>query len=250
MYQKERLENIMNILKKYNYVTVKFLTQELHYSTATINRDLNILQNQKLVKRSYGGVELIKSRGVPFIFRYQKMRASKNKIGKKAAEFINDGDTIFIDGSTTAQYIGKYILEKKDITVITNNISLVTYLSEYGINVICLGGTVVEKPSVLGCAETVEFAMRYKADKCFFSTAAATSDGNIYIGSGFWALLIRIMIQNSKEAFYLVDHEKIDIPSNANIMEFNNVNYLISDYIFSEEIKDKYSSVDFINVGN
>ena len=83
MYQKERLENIMNIMKKYNYVTVKFLVEELHYSTATINRDLNVLANQKLIKRSYGGAELIKGRGVPFIFRYQKMRASKNRIGKK-----------------------------------------------------------------------------------------------------------------------------------------------------------------------
>ena len=50
MYQKERLENIMNIMKKYNYVTVKFLVEELHYSTATINRDLNVLANQKLIK--------------------------------------------------------------------------------------------------------------------------------------------------------------------------------------------------------
>ena len=97
MHQTERIKHIEEILKKNGFVTVKFLTEELHYSTATINRDLNMMEKQKMVRRSYGGVELLKNRSVPLVFRYNKMRPAKNKIGKKAAEFIHDGETIFID---------------------------------------------------------------------------------------------------------------------------------------------------------
>ena len=43
MYQKERMDAILDILKVNGYVTVKFLIEKLHYSTATINRDLNML---------------------------------------------------------------------------------------------------------------------------------------------------------------------------------------------------------------
>ena len=43
MYQKERLEQILSIVRQYGYVTVKFLVNELHYSNATVNRDLNVL---------------------------------------------------------------------------------------------------------------------------------------------------------------------------------------------------------------
>ena len=92
--------------------------------------------------------------------------------------------------------------------------------------------------------------MRYKADKCFFSTGGAASDGEINIGGGYFGLLVRIMIQNSKESFYLVDREKIDIDSKADIMEFDSVNYIISDYEFSDEIKGKYTSTEFVDVGN
>ncbi|HAB00567.1 MAG TPA: hypothetical protein DCE08_03595, partial [Ruminococcaceae bacterium] len=56
MYQKERMEEIYDILKKNGYVTVKYLVQQLEYSNATINRDLTVMENQKLIRRSYGGV--------------------------------------------------------------------------------------------------------------------------------------------------------------------------------------------------
>ena len=47
MYKKERIDSIMEILNENGYVTVKYLTEELHYSTATINRDLNDMVKQK-----------------------------------------------------------------------------------------------------------------------------------------------------------------------------------------------------------
>lgn len=113
MYQKERIDTILSILKLNGYVSVKYLTEQLHYSTATINRDLNLMQKEGLVTRSYGGVELIKGKGVKLSFRYHLMKPIKNKIGKAAADLIKDGDTIFIDGTTTTEYIGKYLLSKK-----------------------------------------------------------------------------------------------------------------------------------------
>lgn len=247
MHQKERIKIITDILKKHGFVTVKFLTDELHYSTATINRDLNVMQNQRLIKRSYGGVELNKARSYSMVFRYNKMRPVKNKIAKKAAEFINDGDTIFIDGSTTTQYIGRYITEKKDITVITNNLALATFLSEYNINVICLGGTIADPPSIVCSAETVEYAIRYRADKMFFSTGAVTDDGKIQ-SVGFYYLMLLAMRENSDKAFLLIDHEKINRPCKQFWGDFSKVDYIISDYRFSDKIKSNFDTTDFIEI--
>ena len=56
MYQSERIDEIMKILKNNHYVTVDYLVKEIKYSPASIRRDLTILQNQGLVTRSYGGV--------------------------------------------------------------------------------------------------------------------------------------------------------------------------------------------------
>ena len=144
MYQSERLEKILKILEENGYTTVKYLTDELHYSNATVNRDLALLEAKKLVKRSYGGVELEEKKGVPLVFRYHKMKSSKMKIARTAAELIEDGDTVFIDATTTTQYMGHFLADKKDITVITNNMALATYLADVGKSVICLGGEIVE----------------------------------------------------------------------------------------------------------
>ena len=61
MYQKERLERILDFLNRNGYATVKELTELLHYSTATVNRDLNALEQMKKIKRSYGGAEPVKA---------------------------------------------------------------------------------------------------------------------------------------------------------------------------------------------
>lgn len=248
MYKQERLDSIIDILKKNNYVTVKYLTEELHYSTATINRDLNALLKQKLIRRSYGGVELLKSKSVPLVFRYHKMKAIKRQIGKKAAEFIKNGDTVFIDGSTTAQYIGQYITERTNLTVITNNMALASYLSEYNIQVICLGGKVVEIPSMLYSLETVENARKNKADKMFFSTGGFTSDGKIQTSETYY-LMHKVMRENSSESFFLADHEKLNRPCPKFIFDLNDIDYIISDYNFDKHIMMKYKDTNFIKIG-
>lgn len=249
MTQKERIDAITDILQKNGFVTVKFLTEELYYSTATINRDLNAMQRQNLVKRSYGGVELVESKTVPLFFRYSKMRPTKNKIGKKAADFICDGDTVFIDCSTTAQYIGKYITDRKNLTVITNNISLASFLSEYKITVIILGGKIMEPPSMVYSAETAEAARRYGADKLFFSAGEVTPGGRI--GSSDYAehyLMIKAMMENSVHKYLLIDHEKIVPGCREYLGDMGDVDTVVSDFSFSDEVKKKYANTDFITI--
>ena len=244
MALKNRQDEIINILKKEGYVTVKYLVEKLHYSSATVNRDLNALEEQGIITRSYGGAELTKSRYVPVFFREHKMRAEKRRIGKAAAALIKDGETIFIDGSTTAQYMEQYLINKKGLTVITNNIILTANLSDYGIKAVCLGGQVVEAPSMLYGRETVENASGYVYDKAFFSTVSATEEG--IIASGLYEPLLKAVMERAKEIIYLIDHEKINKHFNDVLCDFGKVNKVISDRSFSEKVKEKYRATEFI----
>ena len=67
MSQKLRHDQIRDILEKRGYVTVRYLVDTLHYSSATINRDLNKMQTLGLVKRTYGGVEAAKKERLPVL---------------------------------------------------------------------------------------------------------------------------------------------------------------------------------------
>ena len=246
MSLKERRESIIEILEKQGYVTVKYLTEVLHYSSATINRDLNALEREQLITRTYGGVELTRSTYVPVFFRAHKMRAEKKWIGRVAAGFVKDGDTIFIDGSTTSQCMEQYLIDRKELTVITNNIALAANLSAYDIKVICLGGAIVEAPSMLYGPESIENASRYKVDKMFFSTSAVSSDG--LVASGIYDMMLKTVSKNAGEVFYLVDHKKIDQKFNTIFCDLGDVDFVISDFEFSSDTKGKYSHTRFVVV--
>ena len=248
MYRKERVDKILSILRDNGYVNVKYLCDEIGYSKATINRDLNYMEKQKLIVRSYGGVEIKENKDVTLAFRYHKMKREKKNICKAAAELVNDGDVIFIDSSSTTEFMAYYIAEKKDITVITNNMAVVTYLSDYSnIKTICLGGEIVEAPSMLGGDLCVKNALSYKADKFFFSTRGINENGEIGCGPTY-QLLLTVMAENSKKNIYLVDHTKINLYFENVIMNAWNTDVIISDYDFSDTFKEKCKKTQFIKV--
>ena len=243
----KRIDQIMDIIKAQGYVTVKYLCQELHYSTATINRDLNDLQKQKLIIRHYGGAELVERKGTPLVFRYHKMRPVKRIVSKKAAELIKEGMTIFIDGCTTTQYMAEYIRNIKNLTVITNNLNLVSYLSEAGVKCICLGGSIVEAPYMTGGEDTARQAKTYTADLAFFSTAGVSADGNISESNSYFGLH-SAMLDRAKKSVYLVDHQKVGIPGARVLCDFSQVHTVISDFVFADEVQARYPNTEFIYV--
>lgn len=248
MYQKERTDMILKILHENGYVNVKYLCDEIGYSKATINRDLNYMEKQKLIVRSYGAVELVDNKKVQLEFRYHKMKREKMKLCKAAAELIKDGETIYIDASSTTEFMAQYLVEKKDLTIITDNMAIVSYLSRFSnIKVICLGGEIIEPPSMLGGDLCVKNAMSYKADKFFFATQSINEKGEIGC-SGAYNLLLNVMAQNSNEVVYMVDHSKINIPAKTVVMTVDSVDIILSDYAFSGKFKEKYKHIKFIEI--
>ncbi|MBO5370593.1 MAG: DeoR/GlpR transcriptional regulator [Clostridia bacterium] len=248
MYRKERVDKILKILRETGYVNVKYLCDEIGYSKATVNRDLNFMENQKLIVRSYGGVELVEKQSIPLIFRYHKMKNEKRRICKAAAELVKNGDVIFIDSSSTTEYMSPYLADKSDLTVITSNVAVVTYLGDFSnVKTVCLGGQVIEPPSMLGGDLCVKNAMEYKADKLFFSTQSICDNGELG-GGGSYTLLLNVMARNSEKVIYLADHEKVNLYSKNVVMTADSVDVIVTDHIFADDFKSKYNHIEFVEV--
>lgn len=246
MSQKVRQEQILQILKKQGCVTVRYLSDTLQYSTATINRDLNAMQRQGLVKRSYGGVEATTQRRLPPLVQRQFYhKKEKRLIAEAAVGRIENGDTVFLDGSTTVQYMVPFLFQKKDLTVITNSLRLAIELGDSPLTVVCLGGRVAERPYVLHSDLTVENAMHYYPDKMFFSTDRVTEDGNIH--SNLF-LLDKCLIKNSREVWFLTDRTKLVDRLDTSVCDFSEITGVISDFEFFKETKERYPDTTFISV--
>ena len=246
MSQTLRQQQILDILEKRGYVTVRYLVDQIHYSSATINRDLNKMEVLGLVKRSYGGVEAAKKEHLPALPERQfYMKKEKRRIAGAAAQLIQNGDTLFLDGSTTVQYLLPFLSEKKDLRILTNNMRLAIELSNLDFDVVCLGGHVTERPHVLDGDETIEVAQKYQAHKMFFSLDAITIDGNVH---GVHYLLYKSMMKNSDEVYLLIDQTKIVQRLDTKLCDFSVLSGVISDFTFPDETKRMYPNVKFITV--
>ena len=247
MYQQERMDEIMKILRKNHYVTVDYLVKEIKYSPASIRRDLTLLQKQGLVTRSYGGVTYKDANISPFRFRQHSMKSVKNAIAKKAVTLVKNGDVVFLDGSSTTQYMGHFLTEKKGITVITCNMILADFLSEHGITTYCTGGKVVEYPGILGGNFMLESLSKFKIDIGFFASTAFNSKGQIISLGEDGVCNHKTFRKNAGKLVYLCGSDKFDTEGKFVGLTLDDVDYFISDGKLSEELKKQFKKTTFIS---
>ena len=99
MYNLEREDKIINILKKQNSISVLELSQLLFVSTSTIRRDLTNMEKKGLVTRTFGGVYLTKNtfnKETPFKYREESNVIEKRKLCQKVLPFIKDNMSLFL----------------------------------------------------------------------------------------------------------------------------------------------------------
>lgn len=247
----KRLKGILTILEEQGFITVSELAARFHYSTATINRDLNTLEKNGLIERTYGGARMRRFTMIPYQKRMLLYRNIKRQIGCAAASLIEDGDTVFIDGSTTTEYIASYLNVKERLTIITNNTFLSAMLSEMGIHVIQLGGDIREKPYITGGTLAAENAAAFMADKLFFSTGGLSADGKLITSMDYYRQMLINMMNNSKKRYFLVDSSKVGTESSeilhpTVLCDFSSIDAVISDYTFSSGLQAQFPDTEFI----
>ena len=137
---------IMELLKANGKVDVKELSDLLSVTGVTIRNDLEQLEKKNILIRARGGAIKIEqnfsNEDFPFSDKQKKNFAEKREIGKKAAELINNNNTIILDSGSTVHQLAKNLKNFDELTVITNALNVATLLAEYkNINVIVPGGT-------------------------------------------------------------------------------------------------------------
>lgn len=129
----ERLEIIIDEVQTNGNAKVADLSQRLGCSEVTIRNDIRKLDEQGVLKKTYGGaVKIEKGLGVEFVPGECFLNSDKKyRIAKKAFEYIGNRESIMIDDSTTGYYLAKYIKEhsEKQIVVVTNSLLSAAELS-------------------------------------------------------------------------------------------------------------------------
>lgn len=140
----ERRNAILAELTAEGKVIVSDLSRKFNVTEETIRRDLEKLDNEGLAKKTYGGAVVNQNLNtdIPFNVRKRANVELKQKIAEKIAEMIHDGDYIMLDASSTAIYVTKCIINRKNITLITNSVETVLELADKSDwNILSTGGS-------------------------------------------------------------------------------------------------------------
>ena len=130
-----RREKILETVRSEGDVTVIALAEQLQVSPLTIRRDLQYLEEHKLLERFYGGAR----NGGTEAARKNSRELRKEKIARYAASLVEDRDSIFINTSSTALAMVKYITSRR-VTIITNNGNIINEENPSQATIILLGG--------------------------------------------------------------------------------------------------------------
>lgn len=237
MYQNEREMEIQKILVREHYMTVRQLSQLLYTSESSIRRDLSVLEKRGIVKRSYGGVELAKTniQVPPFSARLHDQVREKKIIAEKAASLVNDGDIVFLDQSSSAMFVARAIMGKAKVTVVTNNIEILSLLSQTDLEVISSGGALCKtnRNCLLGQDAHRIFA-EVQANFLFFSTKALSDDGIIYDCNREEVCIRNTMLEHAEQRVFLCTSEKMGKKLGYRQCAVNEVDCIITDRNRSE----------------
>lgn len=205
-----RLREMEQYIIEHDTVSMEELRDTFHISMNTTRLDVAQLVSKGTIKKVYGGVcSNQKSNLVPFDERKTKNTEGKRAVGKEAAELVNDGDIIFIDSGTTTMYVIDFLAERKNVTILTNNLNAINRALAYpDLNIISLPGTLERKTNSFVSADTVRTLEKYNIKKAFMASSGISENGTVTNSSPLEFEIKKAALRNSKESYLLIDSTK------------------------------------------
>lgn len=249
-YVDNRRKEILKTIEEHPEIKAEELAKIFEVSPVTIRRDLQYLEDHQKLVRFYGGASVTKQ----IEGQTDDTELYKKLIAQYAATLVEDGDTIFINTSSTAIMTLDYIT-RKNVTAITNNGRAIYNEPREGLNVILTGGELRHpKEAMVG-----DFAIRNVqpvfAKKSFLGCSGISKELGMTTENANEVNINGLMITNAlNDTYLLADHTKIGNNSSFISCAIEEIGNLITDELAPEEelelIREKGVKVHIVKKGD
>lgn len=232
VYVDNRRKQILEILDKNLQVRVEELAKLLNVSLLTVRRDLQYLEDKKKLIRFYGGAKLIQSEES----KVDEVCMYRDLIARYAATLVENDDSIFLNTSSNALQILRYITHR-NVTVITNNGRALECEHGSGVHIILTGGELRHpKEAMVG-----DFAIRnlqtVYAKKSFIGCSGISPTTGMTTENANEVNINELMIDHvTQDVYILADHTKIGKNSSFISCPIDKVMHLITDEKAPEDV--------------
>ena len=237
MLAMERISKIKELVINQGNVKVSDLAVLFEVTEETIRRDLQKLEDENFLVRSYGGAfinEGVKT-DVDINLREFSHVEGKQKIARACLEYIKNGDSIFLDASTTSVFIANSLINK-NITVVTNSLKIANILlPQNNINMMIIGGSLNRNNMSMLGRNTELNINNYFFDSSFISCRAISMEYGVMDSNEQQAEVRKIAIEHANKVYLVADYTKLGHTAFTNICRFDKVDYLIIDKTLSDE---------------
>jgi DeoR/GlpR family transcriptional regulator of sugar metabolism len=237
MFREERLQLISERLGASRKVYVDELAQEFDVSPSSIRSDLAELEKRGLLKRTHGGAIVstrqhsrMVTQKFSFELRKATEQAEKRAIGQAVASLIEDGDTLMIDGGSTTLHVARYLADKRNLTLITNAVSLLPDLMAIpDARIYVAGGWVEHRFETLLGDVTLEALEHFRTAKAILGIDGVSTQSGLSVTDPGVAAAKRKMMLLSHQVIIACDHTKLNQVCLIPIARLDEINILVTD---------------------
>lgn len=213
-------------------IRIEELTERFGISLMTVHRDLDDLVERGLLRKSRGLVSAAPTSLIEASDVYRSSRESEEKtaIAKAAMQFVEPGQAIFMDDSTTVLQMAPHLHTKVPLTIITNSLTLMNEVKGIReLNLMGLGGQFHNWANAFMGRVTTNEISRLRADTLFLSMAAITDD-MVFHQSPEMVDTKRAMFEAASKRVLLVDHTKFERRALHGLARLTDMDTVIVDY--------------------
>ena len=230
---KESRENLIcKEINRNGSASIEDLMAVTQSSRSTVIRDINNLNDRNMIKKVRGGAIMLsdgKVEELPFSQRQDLFLEEKQRIVRKARQYIFPNETILLNGGTTVYELAKLLKDIDPLYVATNDLMSATILSEYkNVDLIVLGGALRKKYMSLNGFFTEYMLSHIHADKVIMGIDAIDMKMGLMNFSVDEINTNKKMIESSNTVIVVCDHSKFEKVAFVNFCNFDSVDILIT----------------------
>lgn len=232
LFVEERKARILHLLKENSKLLVPELCKIFNVSPATIRNDLRDLAQENKLRRTHGGAIPIGKTSFEPTYADKELvfEKEKKRIALCAANLVEDGDTIAIDSGSTTLEFAKCLLEKKNLTIVLNDIKIASCLEKNpDANIILLAGSLRHGYQCTTGPLALATLRGLNVDKAFMGTNAFSNAKTFTTPDIGQAEVKKCMIQIASETIMLCDSSKFNKISFAEFATLDDIDKLITD---------------------
>jgi DeoR family transcriptional regulator, fructose operon transcriptional repressor len=246
MFPLERRQRIIDLLKEKKVLKHAELTEELGISIDTLRRDLNILSDNNEIEKIYGGIKLVEADTGESAMadRMVSHLEEKESIARICNEQIQEGDCIYIDSGSTTYQLAKAIKNRKNLTVVTNSLPVITELINSEVELIIIGGKIRRHESSVVAYDYIFNFDELNIVKAFICASGITTERGISDYNLEEAVTRKKIIEISKEVYVAADHTKFGKEVTVRIAPLEKIDYIVTDQHVSPQWIGEFSTCE------